>query len=138
MTLYHKDGTVPRRTTGSIIFVFGSNYAGIHGAGAAKEASNRFGAQWGDCCGLQGNSFAIPTKDRYLKVLPFEKVKENIQDFITFVCSNEAAKYNFWITRVGCGLAGFDDRFIAPIFTRIVNFQNCSFPDLWKKYFEEK
>ena len=45
------------------IFVFGSNPEGRHGAGAAKTAREKFGAQYGQGEGLQGNSYAIPTKD---------------------------------------------------------------------------
>lgn len=45
------------------IFVFGSNPEGRHGAGAAKVAVEKFGAIKGQGEGLQGNSYALPTKD---------------------------------------------------------------------------
>lgn len=45
------------------IFVFGSNPEGRHSAGAAKVAREKFGAIYGQGEGLQGNAYALPTKD---------------------------------------------------------------------------
>ena len=47
----------------NVIMVFGSNPEGRHGAGAASIALSRFGAIYGQGEGLQGNSYALPTKD---------------------------------------------------------------------------
>ena len=47
---------------GERIFVFGSNLAGRHGKGAAKFAKDYHGAIYGRGVGLQGTSYAIPTK----------------------------------------------------------------------------
>jgi hypothetical protein len=51
----------------NIIFVFGSNPEGRHGAGSAKVAHDVFGAQYGVGEGLTGNSYALPTKDLRIK-----------------------------------------------------------------------
>ena len=49
------------------IFVFGSNPQGRHGLGSAKEAKDKFGAIYGQGEGLQGNAYALPTKDLRVK-----------------------------------------------------------------------
>lgn len=116
------------------IFVFGSNLAGRHGKGAALEARLRYGAIYGQGLGRQGNSFGIPTKDGNLKVLPLSAIQFYVNRFI------EYAKYNknlaFLITRVGCGLAGYQDSEIAPMFKNCPS--NCTLPQEWKKYIEDQ
>lgn len=112
------------------IFVFGSNLAGRHGKGAALEARQKWGAVYGQGVGLQGRSYAIPTKDGKLHVLPLETIRPYVLDFIRF------ARYNwdfrFIVTRVGCGLAGYQDSDIAPMFRYAPS--NCVLPDEWKEY----
>jgi hypothetical protein len=141
---YHTDGDAP--PIGSMwIFVFGSNLSGIHGAGAAAHALHNFGAVWGQGYGFSGRSFAIPTKDYSVRrSLPFKEVEKSIFDFFTFVAGNRGNvdRTHYWITRVGCGLAGFEDRHIAPLFhsnlDRLRTFDNdlvFSFPEtphVWK------
>ena len=67
------------------IFVFGSNPEGRHGAGAAKVAREQFGAIYGQGEGLQGNSYALPTKDLRveenggLRSISPEQITENIR-----------------------------------------------------------
>lgn len=110
------------------IFVFGSNMAGIHGAGAALFAKKLFGAKQGIGYGLVGKTFAIPTKDQHIQTLPLSKVKQYIDSFL-----NEAKKLpnlNFLVTRVGCGLAGFKDEQIAPLFKDSTD--NVLLPEQWK------
>jgi hypothetical protein len=127
---YHKDMTTPENGE---IFVFGSNLAGIHGAGAAREAQLRFGAVRGLGRGLVGQSLAIPTKDEYIRSLSFDKVRGHINDFVNASLANPHIQ--FWVTRVGCGLAGFDDKDIAPLFKRCGS--NCNMPEPWRKYLEK-
>ena len=128
---YHADGTTPDiKANPNIIFVFGSNLKGIHGAGAAKAAV-KLGAKYGIGEGLQGNTYAIPTKDANLKSLPFEVVEKNIRKFIKFSKNNN---YEYFVTRVGCGLAGFPDKRVSILFARAAN---CSFASTWKPYFDE-
>lgn len=112
-----------------MIFVFGSNLAGRHGKGAALTARWQHGAIYGQGCGRQGNSFAIPTKDHQLRTLPLEKIKEYVKSFI------EHAKIysyeTFQVTRIGCGLAGYKDEQIAPMF-KDAPF-NCKLPERWQE-----
>lgn len=98
----------------TFIFVFGSNEAGRHGKGAALYARNNYKAICGQSYGLQGQSFAIPTKDKNLNTLPLWKIETYIKTFIKFAI--EHPEYKFYLTRIGCGLAGYTDKDIAPMF----------------------
>lgn len=100
------------------IFVFGSNEAGIHGAGAARIAFLKFGAEMGLGNGLSGNSYAIPTKDRNVETLPLYKVKNYIDEFIGFVLNHQ--NLTFYLTKIGCGLAGFTIEEIKNIFWEVI------------------
>jgi len=100
------------------IFVFGSNEAGIHGAGAARIAFLKFGAEMGLGNGLSGNSYAIPTKDRNVETLPLDKVKSYIDEFIGFVLKHQ--NLTFYLTKIGCGLAGFTVEEIKNIFWEVI------------------
>jgi hypothetical protein len=113
------------------IFVFGSNLSGIHGAGAAKFAAQHYGAIYGNGVGPQGESYAIPTKDFQINTLPLHEIKKYITDFILF--SKENSNQIFHLTRVGCGLAGYKDRDIAPLFNGI-EF-NVKVSSLWIPFF---
>lgn len=99
------------------IFVFGSNESGIHGAGAAKFALENHGAIWGVGFGLQGNSFAIPTKNFKIETLPIEKIKIYVDKFLEF--ANMNPEMTFQLTPIGCGLAGYKPHQIGPL------FKNC-------------
>jgi len=110
------------------IFVFGSNRAGIHGAGAARAAHQFYRAQWGLGEGLQGDSYAIPTKDENLKTLPLEDVAAHVAKFI--IVANCRKDLYFFVTRIGCGLAGFTDEQIAPLFKDAP--VNCELPEGWR------
>jgi hypothetical protein len=96
------------------IFVFGSNLAGRHGKGAALFAKNHRGAIYGKGIGLQGESYAIPTKDAKLKTLTLIDIQKYIIDFIEFARENQ--NMNFKVTPIGCGLAGYKPCDIAPLF----------------------
>jgi hypothetical protein len=96
------------------IFVFGSNLAGRHGKGAAKIALQRFNASYGQPEGLQGQSYAIPTKDKRLTTLPLEKISSHVQTFLSFAASHPHLE--FLVTPIGCGLAGYQEQDIAPLF----------------------
>jgi hypothetical protein len=95
------------------IFVFGSNEAGRHGKGAALFAKKNHGAVYGQGWGLQGTSFAIPTKDAYLKVLPLDKIGAYVKAFLDFARSNPDML--FQLTPIGTGLAGYDKEDILRI-----------------------
>ena len=131
MYTYHKDGQIPLNGE---IFVFGSNLAGIHGAGAAKEAYHRFKARFWVGEGPTGQSYAIPTKDMQIATRPIDEVAESIRKFQEYAASRPDLQ--FYITRVGCGLAGFLDKQIAPLFKG--STQNCIFPEEWRQYLEHQ
>lgn len=128
---YHKDGTLPEDSK-EYIFVFGSNLRGLHGKGAALVAKEKFGAELGIGIGLTGNSYAIPTKDRWIRSLSLIEIKHYINVFKDFTYNRPDSK--FWVTGVGCGLAGFKNKEISILF-RECNI-NCNFPDVWSPYLE--
>lgn len=103
------------------IFVFGSNLAGLHGGGAARVAMNKFGAVWRQGVGLQGQSYAIPT----MQGGP-ETIRPYVDEFIEFAKNHPALK--FYVTRIGCGIAGFKDEEIAPLFRSALGIKNIVLP----------
>lgn len=114
------------------IFVFGSNLAGIHGAGAARVALEKYGAVMGRGIGLHGKSYGIPTKNTYLSTLPLSVVKSHIYRFLNFATTH--SELEFIVTQIGCGLAGFTADEIAPLFRGAPS--NCLFDSAWKKFLE--
>jgi hypothetical protein len=111
------------------IFVFGSNLAGRHGKGAAEYARKYRGAIYGRGKGIQGNSWAIPTKDALLRTLPLTEIKKHVEDFLVY--ADEHSYMTFEVTRIGCGLAGYKDADIAPMFYNAPD--NCLLPEGWRK-----
>ena len=103
------------------IFVFGSNLAGAHGGGAARAARIHFGAVMGQGIGLQGRSYAIPT----MQGGP-ETIKPYIDDFILF--AKQHPELTFLVTPIGCGIAGFQARDIAPLFASAIDVENIILP----------
>ena len=103
------------------IFVFGSNLAGAHGGGAAHIACQRFGAIWGQGVGLQGQSYAIPTMQGGV-----ETIKPYVDQFIEFATCHP--ELTFLVTRIGCGIAGFRDEEIAPLFAAALDVENVILP----------
>lgn len=112
-----------------MIFVFGSNEAGIHGAGAARVAYQEHGALFGYGYGHVGNSFAIPTKDRTIqKTLSLETIGAYVTGFLTY--ARGRPDLEFQITRIGCGLAGLQDPVVAAMFCDAPS--NCLFDKKWE------
>ena len=103
------------------IFVFGSNLAGAHGGGAAWLAYNRFGAIWGQGTGLQGQSYGIPTMQGGV-----ETIRPYVDEFISFAKTRPDLK--FYVTQIGCGIAGFRVGEIAPLFQAAVDVENIILP----------
>ena len=112
------------------IFVFGSNLAGRHGAGAALEARLRHGAVYGCGEGLQGYSYGIPTKDRQLKPRTLDEIRTSVETFLAL--ARETPEVTYQVTRIGCGLAGYKDHQIGPMFVDAP--PNCELPVNWKQY----
>ena len=106
------------------IFVFGSNLRGMHGGGAAYVAYRKFGAVMGQGVGLQGQSYAIPTMQGGV-----ETIKPYVDEFIAF--AREHKDLTFLMTRIGCGIAGFTDKEIAPLFERAHDIDNIILPEGW-------
>lgn len=110
------------------IFVFGSNQAGIHGAGAARTAFEQYGAVYGQAEGLQGTSYAIPTKNETIaETLPLDFIQYYVNRFKAFAESRP--ELSFFVTRIGCGLAGYSDDDIGPFFKGCP--PNCELPYGW-------
>ena len=94
------------------VFVFGSNEAGIHGAGAAKLAL-KWGAKMGRD-GLCGQTYGISTKDRNIKTLPLSRITDYVHEFLWE--AETRPHLTFLVTEIGCGLAGYEPKDIAPLF----------------------
>jgi hypothetical protein len=112
------------------IFVFGSNLAGRHGKGAALCAVREYGAVYGQGNGLWGQSYAIPTKDVYIRTLPLDTIQYYVGTFIEV--AKRRTDLEFMVTRIGCGLAGYSDDQIAPMFKNAP--ANCQLPTGWRDY----
>ena len=104
------------------VFVFGSNLAGAHVGGAARVALDKFGAVWGQGVGMQGQSYAIPTMQGGV-----ETIKPYVDDFFSFAKSH--TELVFLVTRIGCGIAGFKDEEIAPLFADALHMDNIILPE---------
>lgn len=113
-----------------MIFVFGSNLRGCHGAGAALFARQNHGAVLGVGVGLRGNSYAIPTKDEHIHTLPLDRIAAYVADFLTF--ARENPEMEFQVTAIGCGLAGLKPFQIGPMFKGAP--PNCFLPEEFKEY----
>jgi hypothetical protein len=124
-----KQGSYNRMKNGLQIFVFGSNLAGRHGAGSALEVLQKHRAVYGKGVGLQGQSYAIPTKDEELNTLPLEQIKEHVEVFLAFA---ERMKRDmvFNVVKIGCGLAGYKEEQIKPMFKNAP--ENCNLPKGWR------
>lgn len=112
------------------IFVFGSNLEGYHGGGAAHLAFKKFGAVWGQGVGLHGQSYAIPTMHGGVSA-----IKPYVDEFIAF--AKEHTELYFYVTRIGCGIAGFKDSDIAPLFADAANMENVALPRSFIAYYAE-
>lgn len=130
---WHKDGTAPQKNEYDAIFVFGSNLAGNHCGGAALKAKNDFGAIPTMNIGVVGrNCYAIATLDCEMIKLPLELIFPQV--FILKIYAQYNKGYHFFITRIGCGIAGFNDEQIAPMFKGFEKLQNVSLTENWKPY----
>ncbi len=110
------------------IFVFGSNLAGRHGRGAALFAREQRGATHGIGVGRTGDAYAIPTKDERLRVLPLDRIAPYVADFLAYARANPGLQFE--VTRVGCGLAGYEEEEIRPMFEGAP--PNCDLPEGWR------
>ena len=108
------------------IFVFGSNEQGMHGGGAARTAVKKFGAIMGQGEGLQGQSYAIPTMEG------IDNMRKAIDRFIEY--AKEHTELTFLVTRIGCGIAGYKEEEVAPLFADAKDISNIYLPSgFWNK-----
>ena len=122
-----KKRTTPERITElgpNEIFVFGSNLQGMHGGGAAYIAYRKFGAIMGQGVGLQGQSYGIPTMQGGV-----ETIRPYVDEFIAFAKAHQ--ELTFLVTRIGCGIAGFTDEEISPLFKQARDVENIVLPEGW-------
>lgn len=126
---FHKDGTLPAVGLNAH-WVFGSNQLGIHGKGAALIATVHFDAERGKWDGPVGMSYAIPTKLTPRKTMLIRDIQPYVDKFLDYTRVHRGTL--FWVTRVGCGLAGFRDEQMAPMFRGAGD--NCSFAKEWREY----
>ena len=130
-----RTGTLSGRTTPeridrlgrNEIFVFGSNAMGHHMGGAAASAMKKFGAVWGQGDGLQGQSYAISTMEGLVETA------RNVNRFIRFAAEHQDLK--FFVTPIGCGIAGYNPLQIAPLFEKAIALPNVYLPKLFWEYF---
>lgn len=108
------------------IFVFGSNLAGAHGGGAARQAYGEFGAEWGVGVGRTGQCYAIPTMQGGV-----ETIRPYVDEFIEY--AKQHPELTFFVTRIGCGIAGFRDEQMAPLFAHALDMPNVALPEGWRE-----
>lgn len=88
------------------VFVFGSNRNGNHLGGAAAVAYAKFGAEWGVGEGLTGRSYALPTLNEGMEKVTEDELRDSFVKFLEF--ANDNRQLTFLMTKVGCGIAGWD------------------------------
>lgn len=118
--------TLPKNT----IVLVGTNEAGIHSAGFAKYCRTSGELVWQQAFGFSGSCFGIPTKDWFIKQLPLDAIAFYVNRFIAL--SKRGSNVTFWVTKIGCGLAGYTPEQIAPLFRECVNLPNVYLPqEFW-------
>jgi hypothetical protein len=113
-----------------MIFVFGSNQMGRHGKGAALCARNEHQAYYGVGEGRTGNAFAIPTKGYDMKPRTLDQIELSVRRFLEYAREHPELRFN--VTRIGCGLAGYKNSQIAPMFKKLPD--NCYVHPYWVKH----
>lgn len=123
------------------IFVFGSNVQGEHVGGAALFAFQNCGATYRKGFGFQGGSYAIPTcirltdKDGIRYTKPFDNVNQ-IKPYVDLF-ANDAEQYpnmTFYVTKIGCGIAGFKANEVAELFRPCLYMENVVLPEEFVRY----
>jgi hypothetical protein len=117
-------------TTRMKIFVFGSNRQGRHGKGAALHAMREHEAKYGQPSGLQGSSYAIVTKElrSHFPPVTIDEIRIGAMEFLEF--AERHPEWDFEVTPIGCGLAGFRPEQIAPLFAKAP--QNVKLPSVFQ------
>jgi hypothetical protein len=113
-----------------LIFVFGSNLAGRHGKGSAKRARIKYGAKYGIGKGRTGRAYAIPTKDKNFKPLPLSRIQYYVSKFFHYAYNHP--EYRYKVVKIGCGLAGYSEKQIKPMFKYFHYLKYVKLPEGWK------
>lgn len=116
------------------VFVFGSNIAGSYDAGDGALAMALYGAVAGKNSGPQGNSYAIPTHDSVLQVLPLDVINNYVKSFLLYARNHSQVKFH--IARIGCSKGGYKDEEMVPLFRTVS--ANCYLSGLWLKVLDKK
>lgn len=109
------------------IFVFGSNARGFHAGGAARQAVESFGAIMGQAEGLQGQSYGIVTLDRDMRKVSLSYIEKQLKELNAFAWQNPDKE--FFVTAIGCGIAGFKVEDIASVCLNIEWVDNVVLPE---------
>lgn len=131
-----QSGLVRHIKDGLMIYTFGSNLAGRHGAGSALFARNCYGAVYGVGEGLTGRSYALPTKDAQLKSLSIEQIGERVDRFFQFAKAHK--EMQFMLSNFGTGLAGFDADSMLALVSRPDKPSNVHLSGLWRQMIDRE
>lgn len=112
-----------------LIFVFGSNRSGIHGAGAAAFAHKKLGAEWGVGEGLTGFCYALPTKTETIDFMSADELLQHIKKFVGCAALRDDLVFN--LSPVGCGLGGYDKDAVLKMFKQFDLPENILFDSRW-------
>lgn len=132
MTYQYHDESIVKNLDEQTVFVFGSNMAGQHADGAARTALEHFGAMKGVGRGWSGQSYAIPTMNEHLQQMPLSQIQHYIDDFKIYTKNHP--KMTYFLTSIGCGIAGYKVEEIAPMFKGISH--NVIFPASFRPFVE--
>jgi hypothetical protein len=133
MSYRYHDENIIKSLPEDTVFVFGSNLAGQHAGGAARTALENFGAMTGVGRGWSGQSFAIPTMNEHLQQMPLSQIQHYIDDFKIYTKNHP--KITYFITSIGCGIAGYTTEEIAPMFKGISH--NVILPHSFRPFVEK-
>ena len=124
MAKYNEMGLIEELDDGGA-FVFGNNGAGAHMGGTVAMAVAKFGGIYGQAVGLQGQSYALNTTDGC------EVTAEQVARFIEF--AREYLELTFYVTEIGCGIAGYSPEEVAPLFKDAP--KNVVLPEAFSKFY---
>jgi hypothetical protein len=85
--------------------------------------------------GLVGQTYGIPTKDKKIQTLPLDKIQVHVNDFLATAFSHP--EHEFLVSKIGCGLAGYQPKDIAPLFKTVKTtgvFENVILPEEFHNY----
>ncbi len=108
--------------------LIGTNEAGIHGAGIAEYAYKHWGAVLGQGFGPMSNCFGLPTKDWEVHTLPLDRIAFYVSRYIDWVKIIRNGRWTHYVTKIGCGLAGYTPKDIAMMFSPLRYTRNVYLP----------